>query len=427
MEKYVVDTSVLLADPGILNKPNTEIIIPGVVIKELNDQKKRMDEVGHNARSVSNFLDGLRDRGNLRDGAKLENDSIIRISYSDIMIDNNDLKIIEAAKKENAVLLSRDTNVRIASDVYGVIAEDYNADSISDVDDLYKGWKEIRYPKEKIDQFYSEKKLKTGYRLYPNEFVIIKEDNGSGQSAIARYDAEAKALVPLRYANEKLLGIGALNVEQKFAIELLLNDNIKLVSFNGKSGSGKTLLTLAAGLQKTIHEDKYRKLLICRSTIPVGGHFNEIGFLPGDLDEKMLPWMRCIYDNLEFLFDSSNIFEKDGKRLEVSIMDQLPPGKIEIQPMTFIRGRSLPGIWIILEEGQNTTPKEMKALISRAGKGTKVIIIGDCSQIDHPYLDRYNNGLMYLTERMKGQKIFGHVTLTKTERSELADLASELL
>jgi PhoH-like ATPase len=423
MEKFVVDTSVLVADPGVLFLPNSEIIIPSAAIKELDGHKKRADEVGRNARHVSRFLDSLRERGSLLNGVEVENSSTIRVDASDTLIEGNDKLIVECAKNtEGAILLTKDINVRIAADAMGVKAEDYTGTSDAP-DELYKGWREIEISPERIDKFYHDSKLSVKYKLQPNEFVIMKDDCGMNKSAIARFDANTSCLVKLVNPNEILFGsVKALNVEQKFAVDLLMNDNVPLVSFIGKAGTGKTLLALAAGLQQVIDDNKYRKLIVCKPIIPVGG--KDLGAMPGDFEEKMAPWATGILDNLDFLMHCDDC-EKDGVKMQN--LDELLLNKVQILPLSYLRGRTLRDTWILIDEAQNTTPKEIKTVISRAGEGSKVILTGDIQQIDHVYLDQMNNGLTHVVNRFKGQKEFGHISMVHTERSRLADLASELL
>jgi PhoH-like ATPase len=415
MEIYVLDTSVLVADPNVLQINDAEIIIPSVAIREIDQHKKRPDEVGRNARYISRLLDSLREKGSLLKGVE-HNGSIIRIGQCGDAIDGNDLKIIECAgANPGCTLLTKDINVRLAADAANVIAKDYNPTE-TDIDDIYKGWREIQLSSDRIDKFYQEGKLNTRYKLCPNEFVIIKDDCGYNKSAIARYDSISGNLLQLEHAKDVLFGdIEALNAEQKFAFELLLDANVELVSFIGKAGTGKTLLSLAAGLEQIIENRKFKKLIICRTIVPIGG--KDLGAMPGDFDEKMAPWASGIFDGLALLAENHD-YEVD---------DIIEQGKIEIIPLSYLRGRSLRESWIVIDEAQNITPKEIKTVISRAGEGSKVILTGDIQQIDHPFLDQTNNGLTHVVERFKGQKEFGHVFMTHTKRSRLAELASELL
>lgn len=416
MEKFVLDTSVLVADPNVLQTPDAIIIIPSVVIKELDEHKKRSDEVGRNSRYISRFLDNLRELGSLLDGIKLNNGSILKIDNCGASIDGNDLKIIECTKRNEATLLTKDINVRIAADAENVVAMDYKQTD-TDVDEIYKGWREIELSPDRIDKFYQDNKLNTRHKFLPNEFVVIKDDCGMNKSAIGRYDFNLGVIVPLKHTKEILFGgIEALNVEQKFAVELLMSSSIQLVSFIGKAGTGKTLLSLAAGLEQITNEENgFKRLIVCRSIIPVGG--KDLGALPGDFDEKMAPWADSILDSLSFLADNKDI----------EIADILEAGRIQIIPLSYLRGRSLRDTWIVIDEAQNISTKEIKTIITRAGEGSKVILTGDISQIDHPFLDQINNGLTHVVERFKGQKEFGHILLTHSKRSRLAELASELL
>lgn len=427
---YVLDTNVLADNPNILDSLSGNIVVPTIVIKELDGLKVRGDEVGRNARYVSSKIDELRtDDNNLSDGVVMNNGYTLRVINSGEPIDNNDNYIInfasELSKNEEVILLSKDTNVRITAGSMGVIARDYTDSTSFNEDTIYKGWREIELSPDRIDSFYANGHISVRHKLYPNEFVIMKDECGTNKSAIARYDAVNKELIKLRYHEKELFGsIKARNVEQRFAIELLLDDSIKLVTFIGRAGGGKTLISLAAGLKCVIEEGRYRKMLISRSTTP---HGEDIGFLPGNIEEKMLPWLQGMYDNLEFLIDGmSDVCYKDGEAITLDIRD-IFNDRVQIMPLTYIRGRSLPERWILIDEAQNLSKAQIKTLVTRAGENTKIILTGDIEQIDHPHLDQYNNGLTYLINRFKGQQIYGHVTMNKTERSDLAEIASRLL
>jgi PhoH-like ATPase len=272
-----------------------------------------------------------------------------------------------------------------------------------------------------IDEFYSYRylsvsSLQLSYKLHPHEFVILKDELGTSKSALLKVNADGKRLEPLFLSNEPIWGIGARNVQQRMALELLLNDEIPLVTLTGKAGTGKTLLALAAGLMKIEDEHKYKKMLIARPVVPMG---KDIGYLPGEKNEKLRPWMQPIFDNLEFLFDT----KKTGD-IEKILAGM---GSIEVEALTYIRGRSIPGQFIIIDEAQNLSRHEVKTIVSRVGEGSKIILVGDPDQIDHPYLDASSNGLTYVVERFKNEAISGHITLERGERSNLAQLAADLL
>ncbi|VTR51311.1 PhoH-like ATP-binding protein [Actinobacillus pleuropneumoniae] len=332
-------------------------------------------------------------------------------------------KLEEEPKEDGrpVVLVSKDVLVRIKADVLGLTTQDYLSDRTADPSELYPGFSTIKVHPSVIDEFYSYrylpiKPLQLSYPLYPHEFVILKDEMGSGKSALLHVNEDATRLEPLHLSNEPVWGISARNAQQRMAIELLLNDDIPLVTITGKAGTGKTLLALAAGLSKVEDEHKYKKLLIARPVVPMG---KDIGYLPGEKEEKLRPWMQPIYDNLEYLFDTKKSGDIDKILMGL--------GSIQVEALTYIRGRSIPGQFIIVDEAQNLSRHEVKTIVSRAGEGSKVILMGDPEQIDHPYLDAVSNGLTYVVERFKQEGLSGHITLTKGERSKLAQLAADLL
>jgi PhoH-like ATPase len=286
---------------------------------------------------------------------------------------------------------------------------------------MYTGYLTVHAHPSVIDEFYTFRHLNVsslslGYQLHPHEFVILRDELGTSKSALLKVNADGKRLEPLYISNDPVWGIAARNAQQRMALELLLNDDIPLVTLTGKAGTGKTLLTLAAGLMKVEDERKYKKLLIARPVVPMG---KDIGYLPGEKDEKLRPWMQPIYDNLEFLFDTKKQGDID------KILAGL--GSIQVEALTYIRGRSIPGQFIIIDEAQNLSKHEVKTIVSRVGEGSKIILLGDPEQIDHPYLDASSNGLTYVVERFKQEGVAGHVTLERGERSHLAQLAADLL
>ncbi|MCL4516225.1 MAG: PhoH family protein [Firmicutes bacterium] len=444
-KSFVLDTSVLLHDPlAIFAFEDNDLIIPLAVIEEIDGHKKRQDEVGRNARHVSRQIDLLRGRGKLYEGVALENGGTLRVELNHqgmealpaaldrTKMDNRILAVALAVQKERpeqpVILVTKDINMRVKSDAVGVLAEDFETDQIK-LEELYGGVTTLRLAPELIDRFYQENSLPLDALpgaapgqppLFPNQFVALEDEGGTSKGALARVNMERKALAPLRYLHSELWGVKPRNREQKFAMELLMDDDIRLVTLVGKAGTGKTLLALAAGLQKVTEEHAYRKLLVSRPVVPMG---NDIGFLPGDKDEKLRPWMQPIYDNLELLF--ANRDKKD--KLENIVQSLKDLNLIELEALTYIRGRSIPNQYFILDEAQNLSPHEVKTIITRVGEGTKLVITGDPYQIDHPYLDSNSNGLTYVVEKFKNEKIAGHVTLTKGERSELAEMAARLL
>ncbi|NMO94800.1 PhoH family protein [Paenibacillus lemnae] len=439
---FVLDTNVLLHDPkAIFAFEEHEVIIPAVVLEEIDSKKRNADELGRNARSVSRLLDGLRAQGQLHDGVLLENGGSLKVElnhrsfvkvqemFCEASNDNRILAValnykLEEDEKEDSrsvVLVSKDVLVRIKADVLGMTAEDYLSDRIGDPSELYAGHCTLMVHPSMIDEFYSNRylpiaPLQLNFRLNPHEFVILKDEMGSGKSALLKVNAEATRLEPLFLSNDPVWGISARNAQQRMALELLLNDDIPLVTITGKAGTGKTLIALAAGLCKVEDDHKYKKLLIARPVVPMG---KDIGYLPGEKDEKLRPWMQPIYDNLEFLFDTKKAGDIDKILMGL--------GSIQVEALTYIRGRSIPSQFIIVDEAQNLTPHEVKTIVSRAGEGSKVILMGDPEQIDHPYLDAVSNGLTYVVDAFKQESLSGHITLTKGERSKLAQLAADLL
>jgi PhoH-like ATPase len=309
--------------------------------------------------------------------------------------------------------------MRIKADALGIQAEDYETDKI-EIEEVYTGFRTIKVEPAVIDAFYTTGSAALSEEnIYPNQMIILEDIYGSSKSALARHLGNGK-IVPLRYGNQDPFGLKARNKEQKFALDLLLDDEIRLVTLIGRAGTGKTLLALAAGLQKVVEESKYRRLSVSRPVIPMG---HDLGFLPGDINEKLRPWMQPIYDNLEFLFSNRERNEKIDQ-LVGSLQDM---NLLELEALTYIRGRSIPGQFLLIDEAQNLSPHEVRTVITRVGEGTKIVFTGDPYQIDHPYLDSNSNGLTFLVERFKNEKIAGHITFIKGERSDLAELGSKLL
>ncbi|MGF9712942.1 PhoH family protein [Paenibacillus naphthalenovorans] len=440
---YVLDTNVLLHDPNAVYAfEDNEVIIPAVVLEEIDSKKRNADELGRNARQISRMLDGLRSSGRLFEGIGLESGGSLKVElnhrsfarlqevFADATSDNRILAVAlnyhleenEKPEPKPVILVSKDVLVRIKADVLGITAQDYLSDRIVNVaDDIYTGYLTVRVHPSVIDEFYTYRQLSVSslnltYRLHPHEFVILKDEMGTSKSALLKVNADGKKLEPLFLSNDPIWGIAARNAQQRMALELLLNDEVPLVTLTGKAGTGKTLLTLAAGLMKVEDERKYKKLLIARPVVPMG---KDIGFLPGEKEEKLRPWMQPIYDNLEYLFDTKKPGDID------KILAGL--GSIQVEALTYIRGRSIPGQFIIIDEAQNLSKHEVKTIVSRVGEGSKIVLLGDPEQIDHPYLDASSNGLTYVVERFKDQSISGHIMLERGERSHLAQLAADLL
>jgi len=438
---YVLDTNVLLQDPrAIYSFEDNEVVIPAVVLEEVDSKKRYMDEIGRNARQVSKLIDNLRKTGKLHEKIQLETGGSLRIELNhrsfhelqDIFVEKtNDNRILAVAKnlsleeqeKENGkqvILVSKDALVRVKADALGLQSEDFLNDRVVEVDHIYSGFLEIYINRNLLDLFYEKGELHVtelvNHPFYPNQFILLKDALGGSSSAIGIVDKTGKVVRKLNFKLDHIWGIKPRNVQQTMAFELLLRDDIPLVTLIGKAGTGKTLLALAAGLMQTEDMGKYKKLLVARPIVPVG---KDIGFLPGEKQEKLRPWMQPIYDNLEYLFNTKKPGELDA------ILAGM--GSIEVEALTYIRGRSIPEQFIIIDEAQNLTKHEVKTILTRVGEKSKIVFMGDTEQIDHPYLDEYNNGLTYVVEKFKDQKIGGHIRLVKGERSGLAQLAADIL
>lgn len=432
---FVLDTNVLLhSHNSLFSFKDNDLVIPLGVIEELDRFKGLNDERGREARSVSRALDSLRERGHLYEGVPLDNGGSLQILIDHEMeipygfdknkVDNRILACALYLKKNgrHVFFISKDINSRIKADALGVPTEDFETNKV-DIDELFTGWSEMVLPVKSIDTFLAQKSLEieNTSSLLMNEFVLLKAQESENKTALAKYCGVTNRLIPLFHMNSRPWGVEAMNLQQKFAIELLLCNEIHLVTLVGRAGTGKTLLALACGLQKTLDEHIYRKLLVSRPIMPLG---KDIGYLPGSKDEKLSHWMQPIFDNLEFVMDKIyNNSDDVDKKIRFLIETQ----KVQIEAITYIRGRSIPKQFLIVDEAQNLTPHEVKTIISRAGEGTKVVLTGDPYQIDNPYLDSSSNGLNYVIERFKNKRVFGHIILHKSERSELSALASELL
>ena len=442
---FVVDTNVLLHDPFALFKfADNEVIIPLAVIEELDTFKRGEQELARNARTVLRLLDRERSRGSLLDGVTLETGGLLRVEMSR---DENPLQdgagtlnkidniILKAAQnlsgdpKRIVTLVTKDTNLRIKADAVGLRAEDYLNDRL-DSDELYSGLQERIVPADALEEAAREQRLSPahGEGLTRNGFVMVRNASNPNHTLFARV-LDGGQLRVLR-GSAAVWGVRARNKEQQAALDLLLDDDIQLVTLVGKAGTGKTLLALAAGLQRSVDDGVYKRLLVSRPVLPMG---RDLGYLPGAVDEKLRPWMQPIYDNLEFILstrekptkgDKDDTYRRPGRDLHEELVDQK---FLSVEPLTYIRGRSIPNQYLIVDESQNLTPHEMKTIITRAGNGTKIVLTGDPQQIDNPYVDAFTNGLSYVVNHFKGQALFGHVTLTRGERSPLAELASNLL
>ncbi len=438
MKSFILDTNVLLYDPQAIFKfKDNNIVVPITVIEEIDRFKKDMNETGRNARQVSRFLDDLRKRGSLSSGIKLESGGSLRVEIYEEMVmkrlppelreergDNRILAVAVDVKEKNGhnpvIFVTKDTNLRIKADAIGLVAEDYESDKVA-IEELYAGFSELAVEPEVIDRFHGQGWVELAGNFYANQFVTLRDQLNPSHTAISRYDADKRRLVGIRkISKDGVWSIHPRNREQAFALEALLDDDIKLVTLVGKAGTGKTLLAIAAGLHKTAEENVFNRLLVSRPVFPMG---RDLGFLPGDIEEKLSPWMQPIFDNVELLLSGHEAEKRHSKGYK----ELMAMGIMDIEPLTYIRGRSIPNQYMIVDEAQNLTPHEIKTIVTRAGEGTKIVLTGDPYQIDNPYVDSSSNGLTYVVEKFKEQQISGHVTMMKGERSALAELAANLL
>ena len=437
--KYVIDTSVYLTEYQSINKFGIhDIIVPLKVLEEIDGHKKRHDAVGANARGIIRTLDSLRERGNLHKGVRLgKGRGIVSVKGHDPTYLPPDLNgehpdhiIIATALEEKAnnpnrkvIVVTRDINMRVICDSLGLLCEDYNSTQlVSSADRIYTGFTKVLVDDHLVESFYNKKSVYLDENqcknLHPNQFLILISDANEKKSALALYqNAGDKLQEVIQYKKSGVWGVRSRNKEQLFALNLLMNPDIPIVSLVGKAGSGKTLLATAAGLHQVMEKDNepvYKRLIVSRPIQPLG---NDIGFLPGTMQEKMSPWLMPIQDNLQFLMGD------DKSTLEM-YMDK---GIIEVEALTYIRGRSISNAFIIIDEAQNLTTHEIKTIITRVGEGTKIVFTGDIDQIDNVYVDSTTNGLTYMIERFKDYNIAGHITLQKGERSKVATLGANIL
>lgn len=437
---FVIDTNVILHDPtAILRFEDNEIVLPIAVIEELDRFKKQPEMTGRNAREVARTLDQLRQQGNLTTGVSLSNGGSLRVALSDRDtlktlplelsgdIADNAILAVGLQSKYNCqcpvVVVSKDTNLRIKADALGLHAEDYETDKV-DVNELYTGTTEVFVSSEQIAEFFQAGSITLEREFLPNQDITLVDSLNPSHTALGMAEGNSSKIIPL-VALPKL-GVSRIqprNREQRFALNLLLQDSIKLVTLVGKAGTGKTLLAIAAGLQKVADEKLYNRLLISRPVVPMG---KDLGYLPGDINEKLTPWMQPLYDNFDLIFRTQDTADKPGhwRRGHEELIEM---GILQIEPLTYIRGRTIPQQFLIIDEAQNLTPHEVKTIITRAGEGTKIVLTGDPDQIDNPYVDAASNGLTYVVERFKHEAIAGHITLFKGERSSLAERAAMLL
>ncbi len=455
---FVLDTNVLLHDPQALNRfEDNQVVIPIEVVEEIDRFKRDPSEKGRNARQVSRLLDQLREKGNLADGVPIDGASggtlkvvfcrseTLRQLPPELKAGNGDNNILAVALEQRlqevvgsqppVVLVTKDTNLRIKADAVGLIAQDYTTDKV-DMADLYPGFCERWMGAELMDQLKLGEGLPVAAipaqpmdvaPLQANEGVTLVDLAQPAHTLLARYNRRTDTLQPLQKSAKAKMGrIQPRNREQSFALDLLLDPAVALVTLVGKAGTGKTLLALAAGLHQVADEHLYERLLVTRPVISLG---KEMGFLPGDLEEKMAPWMQPIVDNLDFLLggDEGQPVRGGHRPPRSNWSDLKGMGLLEVEAISYIRGRSIPRQFMVVDEAQNLTPHEVKTIVTRVGEGTKIVLTGDPYQIDNPYVDAESNGLTWLVERFKGQQLSGHITLMRGERSELAELAANLL
>lgn len=446
VKNYILDTNVLLHDPDALkNFQENHVLLPIEVIEEIDKFKRETSERGQNARTVSRLLDQLRSRGSLADGVPLDHGGQLRIIFADRLdrpdtvsgnghgraalpiiatgsVDNRILSLALAVRSADpsapTILVTKDINLRLKADAYGLPAEDYETDRVN-LRDLYTGMFEMALPANRLAEFRSagELPLDSGPARSPNEYCTLTTEGEPKRTMLGRVDVTGKRLVPLHDV-QNVWGIRPRNREQHYALDALLDERIKLVTLMGKAGTGKTLLALAAGLKRTVNDREFRRLVVARPTISMG---KELGFLPGTLEEKLSPWMQPIHDALEMLGDLN--MGQENRRST----DLLRNGTIVVEALSYIRGRSIAGQFMIIDEAQNLTPLEVKTIITRVGHGTKIVLTGDPYQIDNPYVDSASNGFIYVVNRFREHAIAAHVELSHGERSELAELAANIL
>ena len=451
---FVLDTNVLLHNPkSIFMFQEHEVVVPLVVIEELDKFKKNNDDTGRNARQVIREIDRLRTQGRLFEGVKINDlggtlridrcEQPLPFGFDANVVDNRILAVAHALHSEGhkTIFITKDINARVKGDALGVEVEDFEADRV-DADWLYTGYVDISVPGEIIDELYNERQLPVdrvkeylvqtvdsqtaAITLFTNQFVLLRDMADESHTGLSRLLGDTGHLIPVAGPRRPVFGVMARNLQQTMALDILLDDEIRIVTMLGSAGSGKTLLALAAGMHKVFKDERYEKLLVARPIMPLG---RDIGYLPGDKDEKLEMWMQPIFDNLAYLLSTrgSHLDHAESHTTEQRIKQLVAGGKLVLEALTYIRGRSIPHQFMVVDEVQNLTPHEVKTIVSRVGEGTKIVLTGDIGQIDNPYLDQSSNGLAYAVEKMKEIALAGHVTLTKSERSELASIAASRL
>ena len=435
---YVLDTSVYLTDyHAIYSYGNNDIAIPLIVLEEIDRHKKRPNGVGINARNIIRTFDGLREKGNFQKGirirkgaglvfTKIPDLTELPVGYDKRVADHQIIATALTLKREEPnkkiIIVSNDVNLRIKCDAVGVSAEDYKPENVVKTSsELYTGFLEVLVDDQVIDRFYDGKKVfindvPEGIRLYPNQLVMLVSSSNDKKTALTRFLNEQSPFKKIPdYKTDMGWGIEPRNKEQNYAMDILLDPDVPIVSLVGKAGSGKTLCAIAAGLQQVMGErPPYNRLIVSRPVMPMG---KDLGYLPGTMEEKMAPWLAPVQDNLRFLFGDDNIMLNEYMQKNI----------IEIEALTYIRGRSIQKAFIVVDECQNLTRHEIKTILTRVGEGTKIVLTGDIEQIDNVNIDETSNGLTYAIEKLKPYDITGHITFLKGERSKVATLTSKVL
>ena len=438
MQKYfVLDTNVLLHDADALHAfGDNVVVIPMAVIEELDKFKTQNDELGRNARAVVRELDRLRQHGSLGQGVPLGKNGTTGMLLVDASPDHPDdmglpanipdHRILGSAwrlhgRKQLVIFVSKDINLRIKSDALGIPTMNFEKERV-DIQHLYSGWRELALSEDAVDTLSEDGVLEIDDELNPNELVLVRSATSPKHTQLARCTAGAtKQIERLSPLPDDGLRIQPRNLEQRLALELLLDDSVPLVTLVGRAGTGKTLLALAAAYYKTVRQSQYSRILVSRPIMPLG---RDLGYLPGTKDEKLEQWMKPIFDNLKLLLRERGRNAQDASR---KMQELQRSGVVELEALTYIRGRSIFGQYLIVDEAQNLTPHEVKTIISRAGDETKLVLTGDPYQIDNPYLDSESNGLSYVVQAMRKQAVAGHMLLTRSERSKLAGVAANIL
>jgi PhoH-like ATPase len=436
-KNYVLDTNILLHDPHAIFKfEDNTVVLPIHVLEEVDQFKKESTERGRNARTVARLLDDLRAKGSLSDGVATTEGGLLRVQVPksrprldvainptspDHMILQTALEVKAATPDLPTIFVTMDVNLRVRADALGLPSETYENQAV-DVEELDTGTVEVTVDEAVFAQFAEQGTISppAGAQVYANACVLLHDRSERPRTALGRYIADRNQIIALKVPREGVMGIKPRNLEQSFALDLLLDDSVRLVTLMGSAGTGKTLVAMAASLKRVLEDGTYTRVLVSRPVMPMG---RDLGFLPGSMEDKLNPWMQPVFDNLEFLLMSGAGRQQRIRGYE-ELMDR---GQLQVEPLTYIRGRSLPHQYVIVDEAQNLTPHEVKTIVTRCGEGTKIVLTGDPYQIDNPYVDASSNGLSFTAHRLRGEPLVGHVLLTKGERSALANVAAAKL